>query len=128
LGDAEVEELHRTIVRDQHIRRLDIAMHDQVGVRVRDRGENIEKQTQTRVYVKPPAVAIVVDAFALDEVQDEVRLPSRRDARVDQSGDVRVREPREEVPFAAETLLAGPPDQRGVQELDRNLALEPAVA
>ena len=97
-------------------------------MRVRDRGEHIEKQAQTCVDVEPPAVAVAVDAFALDEVQDQVRLARRRDAGVDQPGDVRMREPGEDVAFAAETLFAGPPDQRGVQELDRDLALEAPVA
>ena len=128
LGDAEVEQLHRTVIRDQHVRRLDIPMHDQVRMRMRDRGEHIEKQSQTPLHVKPPAVTIVVDPFTLDEVQDQVRLARRRDACVDQSRDVRMREPGQDIAFAAEALLAGLPDQRGVQELDRYLALEAPVA
>ena len=64
--------------------------------------------SQTRVHVKPPAVTIVVDAFTLDELQDQVRLAGRRDAGVDQPRDVRVREPREDIAFAPEALLRRP--------------------
>jgi hypothetical protein len=43
LGDAEIEQLHLAVVVDQHIRRLDVPVNDQVGVRVRNGIEHLEK-------------------------------------------------------------------------------------
>ncbi len=46
LGDAEVEQLHLSIGADEHVRRLDVPVHDQVGVCVRDRLEDVEEEPQ----------------------------------------------------------------------------------
>ena len=34
LGDAEVEDLHQSVGTEHHVRRLDVAMHDALGVRL----------------------------------------------------------------------------------------------
>src|ERR1700732_1660070 len=41
-GDTEIQKLDLAIFADQHIRRLDVAMDDQVGMRVRDRAEHLK--------------------------------------------------------------------------------------
>ena len=73
-------------------------------------------------------VAVRVDVPALDELEHEVRLAGVRDAGVDQPGDVRMGEPREDGALAPEALFAAAADQRGVEQLDRDLAFEAAVA
>ena len=75
-------------------------------------------------------VAVAIDRLAVDVLEDEVRLAARRDAGVDQPGDVRVGQPREQAAFAPEPLLAARragAHQREVQQLDRGAALEAAV-
>ena len=68
-------------------------------------------------------VAVPVDVPAVDVLEHQVGLPGRRDAGVDQPGDVRMREPGEDRAFALEALLAGAADQRGIQQLDRGACL-----
>ena len=46
LGDAEVEQFHLTIHADDDVRGLDVTVHDQVGVGMRDRLQDVEKQAQ----------------------------------------------------------------------------------
>ena len=48
LGDAEVEQLHLALGIDQDVGRLQVAMHDQVLVRVLDRAEHLQEQPQPR--------------------------------------------------------------------------------
>ena len=52
-GDAEIEQLGRTIRRHQYIARFEIAMHDQVSVRVRDRTAQPLQQRDARVERRP---------------------------------------------------------------------------
>ena len=107
---------------------FEIAMHDQVGVRVGDRRLHVEEQADARLDAEPLLVAEAVDVPALDVLEHEVRLAGGRDAGVDEARDVRMGEPREDRAFALEALFAGAADQRGVQQLERRLALEAAVA
>src|SRR5690349_13562534 len=41
--DAEIEQIHLAVVADEHVCRLDVAMHDQIGVCMRNRIKHIEK-------------------------------------------------------------------------------------
>jgi hypothetical protein len=127
LRNPEVEQLDVTVDADQHVARLDVAMDDQVGVRVSDGLEHVEEQAQPRLDAQRARVAILVDGLAVDVLENEIGLPGLRDARVDQMRDAWVSEPREERAFAPEPLFAGAIDQRDVQELDRGLTFEAAV-
>ena len=66
-------------------------MNNQVGVRVRHRGEHIKKQTDSRLHIELVVVAVLVDVFAFNVLEDEIRLPVSGDAGVEKFGDVRVR-------------------------------------
>ncbi len=85
LRDAEIQELHRPGMVNQHIRRFQIAMHDQVGVRVRHRRQHIEEQAHAARDRQPPFVAVHVNVIALDELEHEVGLAGIGDAGVDQA-------------------------------------------
>ncbi len=128
LGDAEVEQLHLAVARDEHVRRLQVAVDDQVRVRVRDGREHVEQQPQPRVDAQRSPIAIFVEALAVDVFQHEERLAGRRDARIDEMRDVRMREPREDAAFAPEARFARAADERRVQEFHRGAAFEAAVA
>ena len=128
LGDAEVEQLDLSCRRHEDVRRLQVAVHDQVGVGVRDRRLDVEKEADARLDAEPLLVAEAIDVTAGDVFEHQVRLAGARDAGVDQPGDVRMGEAREEGAFALEALLAAAADQRGVQQLQRRLTLEAAVA
>ena len=59
LRDAEVEQLRRAAGRDQDIGRLDVAMDDQVLMRVLDRGADLEEERQARAQVEALFVAVL---------------------------------------------------------------------
>ena len=61
-------------------------------------------------------------------LEHQVRLAAVGDPRVDQAGDVGMGEPGEHAPLAAEPLAPHRVEQREVEELDGDLALEAAVA
>ena len=81
-------------------------MDDQVRVRVRDRAKHVQEEPQAGLDGQRALVAVAVDALPVDVLQHEVRLPRRGDARVDQLGDVRVVQAREDAALAAEAALA----------------------
>ncbi len=112
LGDAEVEQLDLAAGGDEHVRRLQVAVDDQVGVGVRDRRLDVQEQADARLDAEPLVVAVAIDVLAVDVLQHQVGLPGSRDAGVDQPRDVRVRELGQHRPFAAEPALAFPPEQR----------------
>ena len=126
--DAEIEQLDVAVDADEHVRGLEIAVHDQVGMRVRDGREDFEKQAKAGVDIQPVLVAVAIDPLAFDVLEDEIRLSRRRHARVDEVGDVRMAEAGEDVAFAPESLLARPAHERHVQQLDRGSSFEAAVA
>jgi hypothetical protein len=128
LGDAEVEQLHLAVRADQHVRGLEVAVHDQVRVRVRHRGEHVQEQADARVHAQPVAVAVAVDVLSLDVLQQQVGLAHGRHAGVGEPCDVRVREARQDGSFAQEPFLADPAHEVGVEQLHRGAAPEPAVA
>ena len=87
-GDAEVEQLHLAGVSNQDVRRLEIPVHDQPGVRVRDGPRHLQEQLQPRAHGKALGVRIIVDTPAGHEFERQVRLPGARQACVVQPGDV----------------------------------------
>ena len=112
LGDAEVEQLDLAVAGDQHVRRLEVAVDDQVGVGVRDRRLDVQEQADAILDAEPLVVAEAIDVLAVDVLEHQVRLAGPRDAGVDQPGDVRVRQARQHRAFAAEPGLAFPSEQR----------------
>ena len=90
LGDTEVEQLDAAIGADEDVRRLEVTVDDEVGVRVRDGGENIEKEPDARFDAERVLVAIAINRQAVDVFEDEVRLRGCRDAGVDEARDVRM--------------------------------------
>ena len=77
--------------------------------------------------IKPRVIAVRVEVQALDEFEHEIRLAGVRDAGIDQAGNVRMRQPREDRALAAESLFAAAADERRVQQLDRHLSFVAAI-
>ena len=123
--DAEVEQLHAAVGRDEHIRRFEIAMDDQLGVGVSDGVQHTEEQADSRGHAERARVAVLVDRHALDMLEDQKWLPVRADPRVDQIRNVRMFQPPEDGAFPLEPFAARA-DERA-QELDRDAPLKTAV-
>ena len=124
LRDAEVEQLGHAVGRDEDVRRLDVAVDDEVAVGVGDGLGDGAKQPQPLAEAEAALVAILRDGLAVDELHREVGLAFGRDATVEESGDVRVLEAGEDLALlqeAAEDLVAAHarPDQ-----LERDPLLE----
>jgi hypothetical protein len=111
----------------QHVRRLDVAVHDQVHVRMRHRCEHVKKQADTHFHVQPALVTVAIDMLALNIFQDEIELPGRGYAGVKEFCDGRMRESPKNAALAPESLLTAAAHQRNVEKLDRNPALEAAI-
>jgi hypothetical protein len=126
--DAEVEQLHLPACVHEHVGGLEIAMHDEVRMRVRDGVGHLQEQIEPGGGVEPALRRVAIDARALDVLEDEVWLPGLRDACVEKPRDVRVRQPREQRALTPEPLVTQPIPHGEVDELDRGLALEAAVA
>src|SRR4030095_10736712 len=74
------------------------------------------------------AVAIAVDALPLDVLEDQIRLPGRRYARIDEASNMRVGHLCEKIAFPPKPLCARASDQRDVQELDGRPSFKASVA
>ncbi len=128
LRDPEVEQLHLPVRRNEHVRRLDVPVHDQIRVRVSHGSQDIQEETQPPLDGKRCAIAVAIDRCAQNVLEHEIRLPDRRHARIDEMRDVRVREACQKASLPLETRFAGAPDEAHVQELHCGLTLEAAVA
>ncbi len=104
LGDAEVEKLHRPIGVNQDVARLQVAMDDQMAVRVVDRRAHRSKQSQPLIDRQPVFVAVGVDGRALDVLHDEIGLAAFRYAAVEEMGDVGVGDARQDLALGEEAL------------------------
>src|SRR6476619_305310 len=102
-------------------------MDAQVGVRVGDGLEHVEKETDARLNLKTLPLAIAIDRFTVHVLENEVGLARCRDARIDEASDMRMRHLRKKSAFTTETLLAGAPDQRDVQQLDGDASFAPPI-
>ncbi|ODV20559.1 MAG: hypothetical protein ABT27_07585 [Lysobacteraceae bacterium SCN 69-25] len=102
LGDAEVEQLDLARACDEHVGRLEVAMHDQIAMRMRDRLADLDEQRQTRVEIQAPRVAPGRQRLAVDEFHREPRTTVLVEAAVDQACDVRMFQPRQDFALAQE--------------------------
>jgi hypothetical protein len=127
LGDAEVEEFHAARGIDQQVRRLEIAMHDEVAMRQIDRLRNGEDQPDARCEIGADALAPGVDRLALHELQYEIRPPVRRDPAVEKAGDVRMLEARQDLALAQEAAQHRVRVHAALEELERHRLLEVTV-
>src|SRR5262249_55450774 len=128
LGDAEIEQLRVAGPVDEDVGRLDVAVDDQVGVRMGDGLENVEKEAEPLLDPEAAVPAIGVDRLALDVLEHEVGLAGCGHAGVEEPGDVGIGQTREDLALAAEPLLARAADEARVEQLDGGGALEAPVA
>ena len=62
------------VVADKDVGRLEVAVNNQVGMRVGDGAEDVEEEPQPRLDPECVIVAVGVDGGAVDVLDDEVRL------------------------------------------------------
>ena len=109
---------------DEDVGRLDVAMDDEVAVRIGDRVADFEKQPQPRGEIGTGAPAPGVDRLAIDIFDRHERPPVGGNAAVDQAREARMIEPGKQLALPLEKSFAfGGLD---AQQLERHPLLEPA--
>jgi hypothetical protein len=125
LGDAEVDHLHEmrvplAAVRDEDVRRLDVAMNDALHVRVlhgvAHGGEELEPLADGQAV----AVCEPSDRLALHILHREEGLSRRGDAAVEDARDVRVVHHRERLALLLEARDDGARVHARLDDLDRD--------
>src|ERR1700719_1823943 len=128
-GNSKIQQFYPAITADEHVRGLDVTMHDQVGVRQCDGGEDIEKKADLFFHAELLAFTIPVNRFAIDIFQNQIWLPCCGNASIEQLGDIGMYESGENAALTFEPFFAIASLQSDVRELDRHLAFEaPVVA
>ena len=124
-GDPEVRHFQAPLRADQHVVRLDVAVHDPVPVREADRREDLARVLARRLHrCGPAADDQLLQRPSVEVLHRDVVGALGRAAVVD-GDDVRVREPGRVLGLAAEALhegvVGGVPV---VEDLDRDAAAE----
>ncbi len=127
LGDAKVEQVHPAVGAHQHIRRLEIAMDDEIGVRELHRPAKLDEELRPAARRGRGLGAKLGDRPAVDIAQRQIGPPVVGRAGVEERHDRRVLETGEEIalePEAGDEIGRGDPRP---QKLDRHLLGEGAV-
>jgi len=125
LGDAEVEQFRSAVRADQDVRRFQIAVHDKILVRVLHRATDLQKQLQARAQAEVPLTRVLRDRNAVDIIHHQVRRTVGGNAAVDQTSDIRMLQPRQNLPLLAKALHQA--RSRIRQLLDRDALFELTV-
>ncbi len=92
-GDAEIDHLGNRpaiVERDQHIRRLDVAVDDPLLVRMLHGMTDLHEQFQPLVDRQVVLVAVLGDRDAANQFHDEVRAARVGRPGIEHAGDIRV--------------------------------------
>ena len=100
LGDAEVEQPDLAVGGDQDVGGLQIAVYDELRVRVGDGIGDLRKQPDARPCIELMIATVLIDGPAFDVLDRQKRPMRRGQAGVIQTRDVRVRQRREDLPLA----------------------------
>ncbi len=123
-GDAEIEQLGHPGVRHQDVRRLEIAVHDEVLMSVVHRGTNRLKELEPCNDVEMLRVAIGVNRNTVDVLHDDVCGTVRKRATIQEMRDVGMIELGEDLAFDLEPRLDAPRKRAAENHLDGHLLLE----
>ncbi len=121
LGDTEIEQLHRPLAGDEDVRRLEVAVHDEVAMRVANRVTHVEEQSQALANRKLAVVAIAIDRLALDVLHHEVRPAVLRHAAVDEPRDAGMLEACKDLTLGDESVEHVLGIETAADELDRHV-------
>src|SRR5882757_1380313 len=89
--------------------------------------QHLQKETYPGMNIEATLIAITVNLLAVDILQHKIGLAGVGYTGVDQFGDMRISEKRENPAFASETILSFFSQQRDVQKLQRHTPIEPSV-
>jgi hypothetical protein len=125
--DAEVQQFDLAIVGGHHVRRFQIAMHDQPRVRRLHRRRDLAQQRDAPAHRQRMPLAMLGDRRALHIFEREPRLPVVGHAGIVEPRDARVGEPGEDVALAVEAVAQRAAQQMRMRQFQCDLALIGAV-
>lgn len=124
-GDAEIQQMCPPCGIHQHVARLDVAMHDQLFVRMCQRGGNLPEHVQTRGKVGVGIAQPRVQAHAGDVIGHQIGTTLGCGAGVQQAHDAWMMQSGQQAALGFDAFA-----QRRVviaDEFDRDLLLEQAI-
>ena len=104
LGDTEIQQLDGAFLGDQDVLRLEVAVDHQILMRVVNRGADREEETQPFADGEAVGIAVFIDRRSGDEVHHEIGPSVRGGAAIQEFGDIRVIEVRQDLAFGIEAL------------------------
>ena len=124
LGDAEVEQLGFALGRDPDVGGLEVAVDDEVLVRVADGRAHLAEERQPPGNPQAARVAVAVQPLALDVLHDEIGTPFGRHRRGVEPGDARVRQPGQHAPLVLELPAPRVVAEMALEQLDGDAAFQ----
>ena len=124
LGDAEVEQLGHAVGAHQHVGRLDVAVHDALVMRVRQRRGDLLQEQQALLQIQILPLTPQVERKPLHELHDEVAAAILGHAAAEQARDVRVVERVQHLALQLEALQHRVAVHAALQQLDRHATLQ----
>src|SRR5260370_23086612 len=97
LRRAKVEKLGHPITGDKDIARLQVAMNNQVAMRVFNRGADLKEKADPVRYAELGGVAVAIDRAPIYVLHDEIWIAVGPTAALEQPGDVRMIELRQDL-------------------------------
>ncbi len=125
--DAEIEHLRDPVRRHQHVCRFQIAVHDEMRVRVVHRIADLAEQPQSIVNGERAIAAVHSDRHTVHEFHDQVGLATVRETGVEQADDVRMVQRGEDLALGQESTFDVLVGNLRRDDFDRHLLLEGAV-
>ena len=122
--DAKVEQLRFALRRHADVRRLDVAMNDQMLVRVGDGRANFAKKVESLLHREPACLAIVVESVAFHIFHGEKWNSIRGHAAAVKLRDVRMIQAGEETLFVFEVAKDVVCVHAATNELERGFAIQ----
>src|SRR5262245_33704758 len=96
-------------------------------MRMRHRRRYVEQQPHACCDVEAVPIAVAVDRFTVDMLEHQVRLAARRQAGVEKLRDVPMADAGEDLALPPKPGLTLTADEAGIEQLDRDHALETSV-
>jgi hypothetical protein len=127
LRNAEVQQAHLARGGNQDVRRLQVAVHDEIPMRVRDCIRHLREQPQARIHIELSIAAMLVDGLAFNVLEREIRLAIRSETRIVQMRNIRVIQRRENFPLARHPLRQAGSAPDSMRQFERNRATDEAV-
>jgi hypothetical protein len=124
LRNSKVEKLDVTVVTDHDIGRLEVAMNDQVAMRIFDRAADVHEKTESFLDWRAPLVAVNGERHAGYILHREVRTAVFADASVEKAGNVGMFETREDLSLPTEAHEDFIGVHPAFHELQRNPLIE----